>query len=55
MFAEASGTESAREVCEHLIALGEAPVPPGALRGCSFDGYAVHSAKPSWKVWLLST
>lgn len=32
MFAEASGTEVAREVCEHQIALGEAPVPPGARR-----------------------
>ncbi|HZE29828.1 MAG TPA: hypothetical protein VE198_00140 [Actinoallomurus sp.] len=32
MFAEASGTEVAREVCEHQMALGEAPVPPGARR-----------------------
>ncbi|MGV9778400.1 hypothetical protein [Streptosporangium sp. NPDC003464] len=32
MFAEVSGTEVPHEVCEHLIALGEAPVPPGARR-----------------------
>ncbi|MEU0564997.1 hypothetical protein ABZ297_06320 [Nonomuraea sp. NPDC005983] len=32
MFAEVSGTEVPREVCEHLIALGRAPVPPGARR-----------------------
>ncbi|MGW6500232.1 hypothetical protein [Nonomuraea angiospora] len=32
MFAEVSGTEVPREVCEHLIALGKAPVPPGARR-----------------------
>lgn len=32
MFAEASGTAVAREVCEYLVTLGETPVPPGARR-----------------------
>lgn len=45
MFAEASGTEIPREVCEHLIALGEAPVPPGARRWHPDQAAAIAAAR----------